>query len=45
MDNNLIDDFPTHDPFAYRVEEATNILDRNEFVLRYLEAITHAKFS
>lgn len=44
MDSNLTDDFPTHNPFTYCVEEATNILDRNEFVLRYLEAITHATF-
>ena len=44
MDSNLSDDFPTHDAYTYQVEEHVNSLDRNEFVLHYLEAITHAQF-
>ena len=31
-------EFPKHDPFAYRVEEAVNMIDRSHFVLNYLAA-------
>lgn len=30
--------FPTHDPFAYRVEEAKNGIDRGYFIVAYLAA-------
>ena len=36
-------DIPKHDPHRYVVEEHLNIVDRNNFVMRYLEARSNEK--
>lgn len=37
--------FPEHDPHRYVIEESGNIVDRNNFMMRYLEARSNEKIT